>query len=145
LIRAADQAVTYLQHRLPAVAQNDVKRVTELVGALDDDRFEVRERATNELVERGAIVVPVLRKELQRQLPSLEVRRRLERVLEKLPLEVLERHRAREQRAVQVLERIRSPSSEQVLKQWARGASSAPLTRDALAASDRLGKPRSWP
>lgn len=142
LIRGSDQTVSYFQQRLPAVSVNDIQRVADLVGSLDDDRYPVREKATLELLDRGPIAVPILRQELQRRRPSLESRRRMERILEKLPLEVLSGYRAREQRAIQVLERMRSPSAERLLEQWAKGAAAAPLTQEAQTALLHMRQPR---
>jgi hypothetical protein len=145
LVSAGSQAVQFLQRRLPPVAAKDAERVEELITALDDDTYEVREKASEELMQRAQVAAPALRKKLQGRLPSLEVRRRIERILERLPTEVLERLRAREQRAVHVLERIASAEARDVLNGWASGAAGAPLTRDAKSALERVNAGRPSP
>src|SRR5262249_7211642 len=94
--------------------------------------------ATEQLIELGGVALPILQSELRKPLPSLEVRRRMERVVEQLPVQVLERRRAREQHAVEVLERMATPNAKKALEALAAGAAAAPLTREARAALDRL-------
>jgi hypothetical protein len=59
------------------------KRVQALVRELDNEAFEVRTRATDELLAEGKPALPSLRQELARA-RSLEVRRRLEVVIRRL-------------------------------------------------------------
>jgi hypothetical protein len=58
-------------------------RVTALIRDLDDDRFATREAASKELLEIGPLAINLLRAELKKG-PQLEVRRRIEKVLERV-------------------------------------------------------------
>jgi HEAT repeat protein len=63
--------------------QIDSDRVTVLLGLLDDDEFEVRKNADDELRKMGKAVIPYLREEQMRS-ASLEVRDRLKKIVRDL-------------------------------------------------------------
>jgi RNA polymerase sigma factor (sigma-70 family) len=140
LAMASAQAVPFLKDHLQPVADADPQRVRQLVADLDSERFAVRETAARELAGFGAKVEPVLHGVLARQ-PSLEVRRRVEKLLSTL-------HTApsaavvRTLRAIQALERIGTPDARQVLKGLAAGAPAARETREAQGALERLERGR---
>jgi RNA polymerase sigma factor (sigma-70 family) len=113
------------------------QRLARLIADLDADRFEVREKATLELGKLGKAAEPAVLKALEDP-ASLEVRRRLERVLAPLreqdpPGDVLQTVRA-----VEVLEEVGTPEAEDVLKKVAQDAAEDWLRREARAALDRL-------
>ena len=73
--------------------------------------------------------------------PSLESRRRVERLLERLVIApVNDPARLRELRAVEVLEHINTVEARRVLAALAKGTPEARLTREAQASLDRLAK-----
>jgi hypothetical protein len=120
-------------------ASADPGRITALIADLDSDRFGVREKATAGLEGFGELAEPLLRKALAGQ-PSLEARRRIGRLLEKLsgPVTVPEQRRAL--RALEVLEAIGSPEARQVLRGLLKGAPEARLTREARGSLERLAR-----
>jgi HEAT repeat protein len=61
----------------------DSNRVTVLLGLLDDEEFEVRKNADDELRRMGKAVIPYLREEQLRS-ASLEVRDRLKKIVRDL-------------------------------------------------------------
>lgn len=141
---APRQTMALFQEKLtPFATTADKQRITQLLADLNDDRFEVREKATRDLENLGEIVEAVLQKSLMGFLPSLEVRRRIERILEKIKAgkgtgpssEVL-----RALRAVTILESLASPDARQLLEKFANGMPDAQLTQDAKAALDRLAR-----
>src|SRR5262249_49681644 len=77
--------------------------ITQLIADLEDARFAVRERATEELEGIGESALPALRKALGGK-PSLELRRRAGDLLVKLEAPVPPPRRLREVRAVAALE-----------------------------------------
>jgi WD40 repeat protein len=131
LVTAARQAVPFLaEHLAPLPAE----RVAQWVKDLDNKRYAVRARATQEL-ERGLDEVePVLRRALKGG-PSPEVRHRLERLLARVPSE-----RLRLGRAVAVLERLQSPPARDLLARFAKRSPEARLTQEAKAALERLAR-----
>jgi hypothetical protein len=109
---------------------------------LDSDDFATRERATQGLEKQGEVVESALLEALG-QSPSLEARRRIQRLLEGVKAERLNpsAERCRAVRAVEVLERIGDAKSRQVLVLLARGAPEAQLTVEARSALKRLEAP----
>lgn len=87
----------YRLERTP-VAEEALKEARELIARLDDDRYAVRQEATEKLARLGAEVAPVVKAALAAN-PSDEARRRLAAVLSGLkppkPGRVLEGHRGR--------------------------------------------------
>jgi hypothetical protein len=115
----------------------EAERVGELVRQLDSPRFPERGRAEAELEKLAPRVEASLRRAMQ-DVPSLEVRRRLGRILDRLdagPPEVL-----RARRAVEALEWMATPAATEFLDVLAGGAPEAVLTREATAARDRHRK-----
>ena len=72
---------------------------------------------------------------------SLELRRRIENLLDKLSPASPETLRLL--RALEVLENVRTPEARKVLQKLASGVPGARLTREAKAALTRLGRPPS--
>lgn len=65
------------------IEPNRVVRVTALIRQLNDERFAKRDAASKELLEIGPLAIALLRAELLQQ-PPLEMRRRIEAVLERV-------------------------------------------------------------
>jgi WD40 repeat protein len=144
LAAAPGQAVPFLGRQLRAAPTPDPKRLARLIADLDDDQFEVRERATRELEDLGSSAGPVLRKALDGQ-PSTEVRRRVEALLQRPERFLQTPEDLRGGRAVEVLEHIATPEARTVLEEWSRGAPALDVPAEAKAALQRLAKrpPRS--
>jgi WD domain, G-beta repeat len=136
LARAPAQAVPLVRERVPPVS---AAKLARLLQDLDSDTFAVRDRAMKELAQLGKFAEPSLRKALGDR-PPLDVRRRMEELLDRLadPASIPEHLRAL--RAVEVLEMIGSREARQVLRDLAGGAPEALLTRQAKAALARLDK-----
>src|SRR5262245_43412190 len=129
----------FLNERLQPVAGLEQGRVAKLLADLDVDEFTARETATRELIRRFDTVEWDVRKALAND-PSLEARRRLQRILasnrDKAPSgEVMG-----PLRAVEVLERIGSREALDLLKRLASGATGACLTREALGSLARYAR-----
>jgi hypothetical protein len=135
------QAVPFLRERLrPATAAKlDPQRVRGLLADLDSPKYAVRQRASAAVQDLGQAVLPALRAHLAAS-PSLEVRRRLERLIAVIEQSRLTPSEIQAVRAVQVLERIGTPAARRVLRALARGAPQAPLTEEAKEALERLAQ-----
>jgi hypothetical protein len=142
-LAAADSAVALLQKDLRPVDAPAPERVARLLKELDDDRFSVREKAMQELAHLGELVEPALRQALADR-PAIEVRLRIEQLLEKVGGRNLSGEPLRAWRAVEVLERIGTPAARHVLKNLGGGAPGARLTQEAKASLERLAKSGSW-
>lgn len=131
-------AVRFLAERLRPAPVPDAALVARLVTDLDDDTFATRERATHALETAGEAAEPALRRALATA-PSAEVRRRVEALLQKPRWPVTAPEELQAIRAVEVLERARTPEARRALETLAGGAGEARLTREAKAALGRLG------
>jgi len=143
LLRAdPPRSLPFLQkHLTPKDAGPDPKKVKQLIADLDADEFKKRESAAKELEDLGEAVEPALREALAAK-PSLEVTRRLERLLKRLEeqRQTLTAEQQRDVRAVRVLEQVGTPEAKKLLGALSKKASGWWVKREARAALDRLGK-----
>jgi RNA polymerase sigma factor (sigma-70 family) len=137
LVAAPEQAVPFLQKHFSPVPRSDEKRVARLIADLDSDDFVVRQKAAEALRKLGDTVAFDLRKALDGK-PSLEVRHRLEQLLDQSRDWTLER--LRDHRAIQALEHIGTPQAKEVLQKLAAGAPKTLRTEESKAALRRLVK-----
>jgi hypothetical protein len=108
-----------------------------LLRDLDSEQFATREAATRELKALGEQADGILREALRNR-PSLEVRRRIEALLEERrahPYPPVELQRCR---AVLVLEWVGSTEAQRILKKVAGGAAALSHARQAREALTRL-------
>jgi RNA polymerase sigma factor (sigma-70 family) len=133
LARHPAQSVPLLRERVsPArMDANTRKQIEHWVADLDSADAAARERASAELEKRVLMAEPLLRKALAGR-PSLEQRKRIERVLERL-----EREKVTLGRALEALEHAATPQSRQLLESLAAGDPDAWLTQEAKAALQR--------
>jgi RNA polymerase sigma factor (sigma-70 family) len=136
LSAAPREAAALVRERVKPATPPAAGTVARLVAALGDEKFEARQQAAAELERLGELAEPELRKALDAE-GSLDVRQRLERLLQKLngqaPATLV-----RDLRAVELLELAGGPESRQVLDGLAKGAPGARLTREAKAALERM-------
>jgi RNA polymerase sigma factor (sigma-70 family) len=118
----------------------DERRVKTLLADLDSDDFDKREVAGRGLAAMGEAAEGQLRRALS-DAKSAEVQRRLRGLLNDLKREPTAED-FRRMRAVQVMELCGTPDAIGVLRDWAGGTASVPLTRQAKAALERLSNNR---
>jgi hypothetical protein len=136
---AADprEAVGLLKDHLRQLAEAEA-RVNGLLAGLDDDQFEVREKASRELEKLGPEAAPALRLALEGT-RSAESRVRIQKALDAMkPAGAADPQAVR--LALAVLEEIDTPEARQALAELARGPDGATVTRGARAAVERLAK-----
>jgi RNA polymerase sigma factor (sigma-70 family) len=130
------RTVPLAKKELAPVKRADGKRIAELLVDLDNDAFDVRQRAEKELTGFGEGAAAELQEALKQPGKSLEFRRRLERVLEAASGQ--SPARMRELRTVRVLEYTATAEARKLLLDLAAGAPGAMLTKEARAALDRI-------
>jgi RNA polymerase sigma factor (sigma-70 family) len=136
LVTAGQQALPFLQKHLPpAPAARPEWRAW--VKDLGSEQFAVRDKASRALEALAEQAYPLLQEALANP-PSLEVRQRLERLLDPLKYPLKSAKAIRELRGVEVLERIGTAQARQVLEGLARGEPGARLTEEARLALARL-------
>jgi hypothetical protein len=114
----------------------DAKRLAQLVSDLDHPQFTVRQQATAELEKLGSAVEEALRQHLEAK-PPLEVKRRLQRLLQRLDTEVATRQ---EYWAVKLLEHVDTLPARELLRRLAKGAPSRQVRQEAREVLKRLEK-----
>jgi hypothetical protein len=129
--------VSFLARRLQAVPEPDAGRLRRLLTDLDARRFAVRQQALRELEGLGPRVRPTLERILANR-PSLEVRRRVEDLLEAVTEKPLSPDELRAWRAVELLEQAGTPEALRQLQRLAAGATAARQTEAATGAVKRL-------
>jgi hypothetical protein len=141
LVRLPRETIPFLNEKLrPAKlpTKPDMERFERLIRDLDSDDFQVREKATQELEKAIENAEPSLRLALEGK-PSLDVQRRIERLLDKQGATVTE-ERTRTVRALEVLEEMNTPEARKLIEGLAKGAPGAWLTQEAKASLERLAK-----
>lgn len=116
-------------------------KLAALIKDLDSDVFATREEASRKLRSYGVKAETALRGALIRG-PSLEMRRRIEGILEEMPLPPLhlplKGERLRGVRAIEVLERIGNAAARRLLHSWAEQSEDVHLAIEARLALERL-------
>jgi hypothetical protein len=137
-----EEAIPFLKDRLRRAAAAE-KQARRLIANLDDDDFQVREKASRELEELGPDAAYPLRLALQGS-PSTEARRRIQKVLDtmKTPQGEQGSQLRSISLALAVLEEVGTPEAWRVLEELSKGPAWATVTREAGAALDRLAKRR---
>jgi WD40 repeat protein len=141
LCAAGPWTTNRIRQRLPE-ALAGAGRVGRLLGELDSDDFDTREKASAELAKLVTLAEPALRMALEKQ-PSAEVRRRVAILLEKLPKP--ETKGSMDERlcplvTLALLEWIDSPEARQLLKEVAEGPPESDATKEAQAILERVAK-----
>lgn len=132
-------AVAFLEKQLQRTKPVDNKRIERLLADLDDEQFAVREQAVKQLEALAENAAPALRKALAGK-PPLEVRRRLQALLERLNGAKLLPETIRQIRAVEALEAIGTSEARRLLDKLAAGSPETRLAQEARAAAGRLLK-----
>ena len=128
-----EKAVPFLKSKLPP--RIDIARIKGFIAQLDDDGFDLRERATQELSRLGRDAEQALRDALRGK-PSAEMRRRIAALLDEMRDDDSARVRCWT-RAVFVLKHIGTAQANEVLKLLAEGDR---VTKAAEAARAALGQ-----
>jgi hypothetical protein len=140
MIQYPQAAVPFLKERLKPVPRADQKRIDQCLEDLDSRNFKRREKAMKDLEEFGQSAVPLLDRKLAEQTLSLESRRRLEALAQRLTKTTLSGDELRSLRGIEVLEGIGTPEAMAILKELAAGGEGAALTVQARKAVARLAR-----
>jgi RNA polymerase sigma factor (sigma-70 family) len=138
-IRTLAATSAFFNSRLSPVAAVDERRVDRLIADLDRDDFTTRQKATAELEQLEEKAAAAFRKALTER-PSVEQRRRLEALLDKVFQSacVMTPERLRAERSLEALELSGTLEAREVLEKLAGGAPGVRLTEEAKAALERL-------
>jgi WD40 repeat protein len=120
----------------------DVARINKLIGDLDSDEFDTREAATKELASQGRWLEGRLKEALEKP-PSLEYKRRVEQLIDKLGVPgalTLRQEQLRMRRAMMVLEYIADDGSIDLLGKLSKQAPEEAFRHEAQVTLQRMGK-----
>ena len=136
---APEQTIAFLKDKLHPATKRDTTRVEKMIALLDDDSFEKREQAEQDLLALGSTAATPLAEALKGTL-SPEARTRAQRILEKVQTPLPTGDELRNLWAVDLLEQIGTTEAKLVIAKIATGDADAWLTREAKAALQRLDK-----
>ena len=140
LAGAPQQAIPFLGERLLAVKPDQTEKViAALIGQLDDDVFDVRQKASQELAKRGHAVLPHLKMALDKR-PTPEAKQSIELLLANMNETELPKELRRWQWAIMALELAGTPEARKTLQEVAKGNAGAWVAQEALASLKRLEK-----
>ncbi|HYV34721.1 MAG TPA: sigma-70 family RNA polymerase sigma factor [Gemmataceae bacterium] len=136
-ISSPNQTVAFLGERLQPVLAVDKNRIAKLVGDLDSEQFKIRDLAMKELEKLGDLASVELENALGGNI-TLEKKRRVELLLDKLDGSTMSQGMLRQLRAVEALEHLVTGEARAVLQKLAAGEPAARLTREAAGAVERM-------
>jgi WD domain, G-beta repeat len=139
LIANPQGVAAHLKTKVPLV---DVPRIKKLLADLDSDEFDERDAAERELAVQGRWLEGRLEEALIKP-PSLEYRRRIEKLQEKLRVPgalTLRQEQIRLRRAMMVLEYLADEPAIDLLSRLTRQAPEDALCDEATHTLARLGK-----
>jgi hypothetical protein len=139
LVSSPKCGVPFLEMQLQSAKPVDTKRIGRLIADLNDGRFQIREKAAKELEALTDRVLPTLRKALAGGL-SLEAKRRVGALLDRLEGVGPSAETIREVRVVEALDWIGNAEARRLLDKLATGPPDTRLTQEAKVAAERLGK-----
>jgi WD40 repeat protein len=139
---SSERTVSFLKEWLVRVAGAE-KQARPLLPKLDDDNFEIRDRAAADLEKLGLAAESVLREVLEGSIPP-EERAGIERVLKALAKEQkgMADNGGRLRRVIKALEAIDSAASRKALQELAKGDAGLTVTRLAREAEERTERRR---
>ncbi|SRR5579883_1972942 len=137
LASAPEEAIALLKKQLHPEKAPDPKCLRRLLADLESEHFDTREKAQKDLEDLGDLAESALRQTLTNK-PTLEVRRRVQALLERLRGPVTRPELLQSLRAVAVLEDIGTSEARRLLTELSKGAPEARLTREARESLRRL-------
>jgi WD40 repeat protein len=129
----------FLKTKVPLV---DVQKIKQMLVDLDSENFDDRDAAYKGLESQGQWMRPRLKEALEKP-PSLEYKRRIEKLLEILDAQgalSLRQEQLRLRRSMMVLEYIADPVALDLLDKLTRQAPEDALCHEAQVTLQRLGK-----
>src|SRR5262249_8822863 len=136
LASAPAEAASFLEGRLPAATDRDLRRLPRLIADLDSDRLADREKAQQAPAQLGVQAEPALRQTLAHD-PTPEVRRRVKALLARADV-LRSKEKVRRLRAIEALEHMGPGHARRALETLSRGEPMATETQQARAALRRL-------
>jgi hypothetical protein len=132
-----ERTLPLLKQRLQPSPPIDSRKIEGWIAELNSEVYAKRQKASRALEALGERIESALKQALRSSL-TLEHRRRIELLLQKIDQQSLTVAQIRELRAVEVLERIGNASACNILETLVAGAPDTRLTQEAAFALARL-------
>jgi RNA polymerase sigma factor (sigma-70 family) len=136
-VDSSDAAVGFLRGRVKPATDTLVRAMEQHIAELDNASFAVRDKASQSLKKLGAVAAVALQRAHEKN-PSLEVRRRIEQLLQDMRERPATGEALRLGRVLAALEYAGTPDARRLLRELADGADGAWLTQESRAALRRL-------
>jgi RNA polymerase sigma factor (sigma-70 family) len=137
LAQNADKSIPFLRRHLKPAPDSETMEIRQHLKDLDAEAFATREKALQALERLGPAAAVELRHALAEK-PSLEARRRMEQLLEKLDRRPMTGESLRALRALTVLEYTDDMEARRLLRELAEGVLESWMTQQAKATLARL-------
>jgi WD40 repeat protein len=137
LVQAPQSTASMLKQKLAPVKPEEIAQVRAKIDELESDKFKLREAAMMELANLREFAEVQLERVLAGS-PTLEMRYRVEVLLQKLAKLSPSPQRLQQERALLVLQWLRTAEAKRLLEALAQGAPEAWVTQQAEAACRRL-------
>ncbi len=137
LSMASEQSLPLFAKHLQPFKKVDPKQIERWVEDLGSDQFKTRNTAETDLEKLGELAQPALERSLKKA-ETLDLRRRIERVLERVASQMESPETLRQLRMVETLEIVGGAEARRLLERLATGDPGARLTREAKASLTRL-------
>jgi WD40 repeat protein len=137
LAEQPEDAVKFLGRHLEPAPPPDEAKLRQWLAELSSPKFPVREKAFKELEKLGELAEPALQQALATK-PDLEMRRRLELLLNNLHNSALRPEKLRQIRAVEILEMLATKEALALLARLGTGFVADRQTREAKESLERL-------
>jgi RNA polymerase sigma factor (sigma-70 family) len=137
LAAAPKLTVPWIAGKLRDQPAADTRQIAGWIAEFDSKDFKARQAAEKQMEALGKLAEPALRAALTGQ-PSLEVRQRVEKLLEKREMLPLPPETLQVLRALEVLEHVGTAEARQVLAEFARASDDGYAQHQARAAALRV-------
>lgn len=132
LVETPEAAVALLRQHLKPVTTAHLQQLRRHIADLGSDTYAVRTRAFQQLQKLSLAAESALRQAAAKEAP-LELRRRLEQLLDDIHKNPTTGESLRQLRALTVLEQVGTPEARRLLQELAEGAGEGWLTQQARA------------
>jgi WD40 repeat protein len=137
LAAVPNEAVAWIKERITPVTAAQAAEINRHIQDLGNDKFAQRDQATQRLKALGPAAAPALQKALEAKV-TLELRRRVEQLLEALDGKPMSGESLRTVRALAVLEYSATPEARRLVQALADGEADNWLTNQAKAVQKRF-------
>lgn len=140
MIANGNRTVTFLDRQLKKVEPVSEEQIAQWIRNLNDRKFAVREKAVKQLEMMAGRAEKPLREALS-QRPALEMRRRVEALIQQIEKEMPSPAQLQALRSLEVLQQIGSTEAKKVLRRITKGDPDAILTQEAEMALSHCNRP----